>query len=108
MNALSFIIEIIEKLMSDPGKFENYQKELTTLYIDHADNQHVVSNAIELFFNHVSIAQPFVRCKGTKTRAQSGYGIPNRHCFVRIYAAVDRGAKFPLHRRSTLPLIGQH
>lgn len=54
MNALQFLIDTIEKLMNDPGQFENYQKELTTLYIDHADNQHVVSNAIELFFNHVS------------------------------------------------------
>lgn len=54
MDALQFLIDTIEKLMNDPGLFENYQKELTTLYIDHADNQHVVSNAIELFFNHVS------------------------------------------------------
>lgn len=54
MNALQFLIDTIEKLINDPGQFENYQKELTTLYIDHADNQHVVSNAIELFFNHVS------------------------------------------------------
>lgn len=53
MNALHFLIDTIEKLIHDPGQFENYQKELTTLYIDHADNQHVVSNAIELFFNHV-------------------------------------------------------
>lgn len=54
MSALSFLIEIIEKLMNDPGQYETYQKELTTLYLDHAENQHVVSNAIELFFNHVS------------------------------------------------------
>lgn len=54
MNALQFLMEIIEKLVNDPGQFENYQKELTALYIDHADNQHVVSNAIELFFNNVS------------------------------------------------------
>lgn len=58
MNALSFLIDIIEKLMDDPGQFENYQKELTTLYIDHADNQHVISNAIELFFTHVSLSNP--------------------------------------------------
>lgn len=57
MNALQFLIDIIEKLVNDPGQFENYQKELTALYIDHADNQHVVSNAIELFFNHVSMKQ---------------------------------------------------
>lgn len=55
MNALQFLIDIIQKLVNDPGQFENFQKELTALYIDHADNQHVVSNAIELFFNHVSI-----------------------------------------------------
>lgn len=60
MSALTFLIETIEKLMSDPGKFEAYQKELTTLYIDHADNQHVVSNAIELFFNHVSVHLNFI------------------------------------------------
>lgn len=53
MNALQFLVDTIEKLMNDPGQFENCQKELTTLYIDHANNQHVVSNAIELFFNHV-------------------------------------------------------
>lgn len=55
MNALQFLVDTITKLMNDPGLFENYQKELTTLYIDHAENQHVVSNAIELFFNHVSM-----------------------------------------------------
>lgn len=55
MNALQFLIDIIEKLVNDPGLFENYQKELTALYIDHADNQHVISNAIELFFNHVNV-----------------------------------------------------
>lgn len=55
MNALQFLIDIIEKLVNDPGLFENYQKELTALYIDHADNQHVISNAIELFFNHVNL-----------------------------------------------------
>lgn len=54
MNALSFLMEIIEKLMNDPGLYESYQKELTSLYNDHSDDQHVVSNAIELFFNHVS------------------------------------------------------
>lgn len=54
MIALQFLVNTITKLMNDPGQFENYQKELTTLYIDHADNQHVISNAIELFFNHVS------------------------------------------------------
>lgn len=54
MNALSFLMEIIGKLMDDPGQYESYQKELTSLYNDHSDDQHVVSNAIELFFNHVS------------------------------------------------------
>lgn len=63
MNALHFLIDTIEKLMNDPGKFENYQKELTTLYIDHADNQHVISNAIELFFNHVSIFDFYIEQK---------------------------------------------
>lgn len=53
MSALQFLVDTIEKLMNDPGQFENCQKELTTLYIDHVNNQHVVSNAIELFFNHV-------------------------------------------------------
>ncbi|XP_031621959.1 polyadenylate-binding protein-interacting protein 1 [Contarinia nasturtii] len=65
MNALQFLIDTIEKLMNDPGQFENYQKELTTLYIDHADNQHVVSNAIELFFNH-SIEEQNFRYTGAR------------------------------------------
>lgn len=50
MHALSFLIEIMEKLNNDPGKFEDFQKELTTLYIEFSHNQHVMSNAIELIF----------------------------------------------------------
>lgn len=54
MHALSFLIEVMEKLNSDPGKYESYQKELTTLYIEFSENQHVISNAIELIFTQVN------------------------------------------------------
>lgn len=101
MNALTFLIEIIEKLMSDPGKFENYQKELTTLYIDHADNQHVVSNAIELFFNHVSV---FVVTTTLPQQQQADAFFSIGYLNI----VVDRRAKLSLYRGSTLPLIGQH
>lgn len=65
MIALQFLVNTITKLMNDPGQFESYQKELTTLYIDHADNQHVISNAIELFFNH-SIEEQNFRYTGAR------------------------------------------
>lgn len=50
---MSFLIEVMEKLNSNPGKFEDYQKELTTLYIEFAENHHVICNAIELIFTQV-------------------------------------------------------
>lgn len=53
LHALSFLLEVMEKLNSNPGKFEDYQKELTTLYIEFAENHHVISNAIELIFTQV-------------------------------------------------------
>lgn len=55
IHALSFLLEVMEKLNSNPGKFEDYQKELTTLYIEFAENHHVICNAIELIFTQVSI-----------------------------------------------------
>jgi len=59
IHALSFLIEIMEKLNSNPGKFEDYQKELTALYIEFAENHHVICNAIELIFTQSIDEQNF-------------------------------------------------
>lgn len=40
--------------MNDPGLYETYQKELTTLYLEFVDNHHVISNTIESIFVSVS------------------------------------------------------
>lgn len=45
----------MEKLNSNPGKFEDYQKELTALYIEFSENHHVICNAIELIFTQVKL-----------------------------------------------------
>lgn len=55
IHALSFLLEVMDKLNSNPGKFEDYQKELTTLYIEFAENHHVICNAIELIFTQVCV-----------------------------------------------------
>lgn len=60
MQALSFLIEVMSKLMDDPGQFENIQKELTSIFIEFSDNQHVMSNGIELIFNQVSFRIIFI------------------------------------------------
>lgn len=53
-HALEFLNEVIHKLMNDPGLYETYQKEVTTLYLEFVDNHHVISNAIEAIFVSVS------------------------------------------------------
>lgn len=58
-HALEFLNEVIHKLMNDPGLYETYQKELTTLYLEFVDNHHVISNAIESIFVSVRLPQRY-------------------------------------------------
>lgn len=53
MTALNFLIEVMRKLNDDPGMFETYQKELNSIYIEFAQNEYVISNAIEIIFDQV-------------------------------------------------------
>lgn len=53
--ALDFLAETIQMLIEEPGKFEQSQKELNALYIEFAQDNYVMSNAIEMLFEHVSI-----------------------------------------------------
>lgn len=52
--ALDFLAETIQMLIEDPGKFEQSQKELNALYIEFAQDNYVISNAIEMLFDNVS------------------------------------------------------
>lgn len=52
--ALNFLAEVIKMLNEDPGKFEKCQKELNTFYIEFSQNNYVISNSIEILFEHVS------------------------------------------------------
>lgn len=50
--------------MTDPGLYETYQKEVTTLYLEFVDNHHVISNAIEAIFvsvsDHIHVKSTFI------------------------------------------------
>lgn len=62
MAALDFLTETINILNDDPGKFEQSQKELNALYIEFAQDNYVISNSIEILFDHVSIPINSVIC----------------------------------------------
>lgn len=53
--ALNFLVEVIGVLSEDPGKFEKCQKELNSFYIEFSQNNYVISNSIEILFDHVRI-----------------------------------------------------
>lgn len=57
--ALSFLAEVINKLDDNPGAFETYQKKLKEMFYELANNNFVMSNALELLFKQSIKSQNF-------------------------------------------------
>lgn len=53
MHALNLLVEVIKKLINDPGMFETYQREVAAAYREFANNTYVMCNAIEFIFVQV-------------------------------------------------------
>ncbi|CAO1345248.1 unnamed protein product [Diamesa hyperborea] len=57
--ALDYLSEVIAKSNENPGLFENYQKRLREMFLELANNHFVMSNAIEIIFEHSINEQNF-------------------------------------------------
>ncbi|CAO1306542.1 unnamed protein product [Diamesa serratosioi] len=57
--ALDYLSEVILKSNENPGLFENYQKRLCEMFFELANNHFVMSNAIEIIFEHSINEQNF-------------------------------------------------
>lgn len=53
LHALNYLLEIVEKVNKEPGQYESVQKELTGIFIEFAQNNFVMSNAVEIVFEQV-------------------------------------------------------
>jgi polyadenylate-binding protein-interacting protein 1 len=63
--ALDYLSEVISKLNDNPGMFENCQKKLREMFLEMASNHFVISNAIEVIFEH-SIEEQNFRYTGAR------------------------------------------
>jgi polyadenylate-binding protein-interacting protein 1 len=57
--ALDFLDEVVSKLNDNPGLFENHQKKLCELFGELTENHFVLSNVIEMIFEHSINEQNF-------------------------------------------------
>jgi len=60
--ALNFLSEVIIKLEDNPGMFETYQKKMKEMFYELANNNFVMSNALELLFKQSIKSQNFRYC----------------------------------------------
>lgn len=92
--ALDYLTEVIAELYDNPGMFENIQRKLKATFVEFRGNNFVLSNAVEMIFEQVSLCL----C-GVQQTIRSNE--PNSQI------AVNQGAKLPLHGRPPLPAAGQ-
>lgn len=53
--ALDYLTEVIAELYDNPGMFENIQRKLKATFVEFRGNNFVLSNAVEMIFEQVSL-----------------------------------------------------